>query len=1030
MKKNYGILKRRLGAPLCCHYFLPAALVVLGGLVPRDVSANISPSFPLISLASQQTVTISGKVTDETGAPLPGVNILEKGTTNGTVSDAQGDYKLTVASGESVLIFSFIGTVRQEVKVGTQSAISVALVNDAETLSEIVVMGYGTQEKRDVTGSVASVKSEDFNRGIINSPEQLLQGKVAGVNVTSASGEPGGNQSITVRGPGGVRSGSTPLFVVDGLALDNSSTGGLNNPLNFLNPQDIESIDVLKDASATAIYGARGANGVILITTKKGKAGIPSVTYSVDMGVSTLARALPVFTAAEFRQKIEEIGGTLDDKGASTDWQKEVTRTAITQNHNLTLGGGADKMSYYASLGLQDQEGILKNSSLKRYTGRINITQKLMNDRISVDVNLNATHTSHLRPPSEGTNTAGFLSNGSSISIIGSAIAANPTYPAYDENGNPFKFVNGVNPLTSLTLSKDITNTNRVIGNISPSLEIIKGLVYKLNFGIDNSNSTRNVESLPSLEPKQDGRLETTYGHNNNNLIENYFTYSFDKANHRFSVLAGHSYQKIFVKTQTWSINKFPISEVDPQNNPGLGQDLTLANNKPVGSAFKNELQSFFGRINYEFKDRYLVTATVRADGSSKFGANNKYGTFPSFSLGWRLSEEEFMKTLPISNLKLRAGWGQTGNQEIPPKITQALFTSMISADASYPLAPTGAYPAGTTYARLANPNIQWEVSTQTNIGVDFGFLGGALNGSIDVFRKVSDNILLEVIAYDPQPASKYWTNVEDMEITNAGLELALNYQFKAANGLTFSVGGNTTFIDNEVKNSPYSVIPSGTASGSGLTSATINGYVNGEPIGTFFLRKFTGIDDAGMSTYWDKDEDGYVTDKDRIAAGSALPTTMYNFFGNVAFKGFDLTVNFNGVSGNKIYDNTANANFYKSRLSRSLNTTKEAIQYPGESNSNAAPVSTRYLKDGAFLRLNNLTLGYNFNTTSLKINNWVKALRVSVTGQNLFVITDYDGYDPEINTDRTISGVSSYGIDYLSYPKARTIVFGLNVSF
>ncbi|MFN3377979.1 MAG: SusC/RagA family TonB-linked outer membrane protein [Runella zeae] len=975
---------------------------------------------PAVSHASVKTTekTIKGRVTDAANnEPLVGCSVVVKGTQRGTNTDINGNYSIVVNDDNAVLVFGFIGYEKQEITVGGRTTIDISIKSSASDLAQVVVIGYGSATKKDMTGSVKSIKSTDFNKGIINSPEQLLQGKVAGVNVTSASGEPGGAQGITIRGPGGVRTGSTPLFVLDGLALDNSSTGGATNPLNFLNPQDIESIDVLKDASATAIYGSRGANGVVLITTKKGKAGFSNLNFSSNVGVSTLARALDIFSADEYRQQVPKVGGVLEDLKGNTDWQKEVTRTAYTQNHNLSFGGGADKLSYYASLGLQNQEGILKNNQLNRYTGRINVTQKLLDDRLTVDVNLNATYTINERPPIG--------------SMLGGAISANPTYPAYDANGNPFQYASGINPLIPLKLEKDITKINRVIGSISPSFKIIDGLVYKLNFGIDNSNSVRDLQSLPNAVPLQDGRLETIYTYNNNKLIENYLTYTLNKTDHSLSALVGHSYQKIFIQGRNNSINKFPISSIEPIYNPGLGQELTLANNKPGGYALINELQSFFSRVNYQYKDRYLMTATVRADGSSKFGANNKYGVFPSFSLGWRISEESFMKSSPFSELKLRAGWGKTGNQEIPSKITQALFTSQVSGTTSYPLYPTGSYPPGTSYSRLANPDIQWEVSTQTDLGLDFGLFNGALSGTVDFFNKVSNNILLEVIPADPvQPAGTFWTNVKDMTITNRGVELDLNYRYTSLNGLRFDVGGNITFIHNRVKNSPYSVIPSGSASGSGLTSATINGYLNDQPIGTFYLKEFTGFDDKGISTYLDADGDGIVTDKDRVAAGSALPTKQFNINGSVAYKGFDLVANFNGVSGNKIYDNTANSNFYKLRLSKGINTTPEAIAYPNESVNNAAPVSTRYLKDGAFFRLNNLALGYNFNTKALGINKWVQGIRLSVTGQNLFVITKYDGYDPEVNTDRTINGISSYGIDYLSYPKAKSFIFGLNVTF
>ncbi|WPP51456.1 SusC/RagA family TonB-linked outer membrane protein [Catalinimonas niigatensis] len=1019
MRKFYQPLKKRrqragISLNFRGYYLMLCFLLPCWALLP----ASQSSANAIGTHETTTAITVSGNVTDDQGEPLPGVNILEKGTSNGTISDVQGNYRITVNSNESVLIFSFVGTVTQEVPVGNQTNISVQLMPDDQTLTEVVVMGYGTQEQKDVTGSVASVKSEEFNRGIINSPEQLIQGKVAGVNVTSASGEPGAVQNITIRGPGGVRTGSTPLFVVDGLALDNSSTGGATNPLSFINPQDIESIDVLKDASATAIYGSRGANGVILITTKRGKAGVSSINYSNNFGWSKMANPLDVFGADEYRRQVVAVGGVLEDSLANTDWQEEISRSAFTQNHNLTFGGGADKLTYYASLGLQDQEGILKNSNMKRYSGRLNVNQSFLEDRLNVEMNLNAAQTISERPPIEG--------------IIGTAISTNPTYPAYDENGNPYRYQSGVNPLRTLELWKDLTTTTRIIGNISPSFKISESLVYKMNFGIDNSSSTQDLQSLASLVPQQDGRLETILTNNNNRLIENYLTYTYSNADHNLSVLAGHSYQKFFFQRRWSSINRFPISDLEPRYNPGLGQDLTFGNNKPGGDALINELQSFFGRINYQFRDRYLFTATVRADGSSKFGENNKYGTFPSFSAGWRLSEEAFLSGSPIlSNLKLRAGWGQTGNQEIPSKITRPLFTAEVTSSTSYPLDDSERYPAGITYARLANPDIQWEVSTQTNVGLDFGFFNGALSGSADVFSKVSNNILLEVIPADPvQPASTFWTNVEDMEITNSGLELALNYNHISASGLTYGLGGNITFIRNEVENSPYTVIPSGSATGSGLSSATINGYINGEPIGTFFLKEHIGFDEDGLSVFRDTDGDGLVTDNDRIAAGTALPNRQYNFFGNIGYKGFDLTINFNGVAGNMIYDNTANASFYKLRLSKGLNTTPEAIVSPEESINNSAPVSTRYLKDGAYLRLNNLALGYNFNTSNLGIDQWVKGVRVSVTGQNLLLFTDYNGYDPEVNTDRTINGVSSYGIDYMSYPKARTVLVGLNVTF
>ena len=967
---------------------------------------------PSLSWGQGSGKTVKGTLVDATTKePLVGGSVLIKGTTKGATADANGQYSINVSDDKAVLVFRFLGYDSQEIAVGSRATIDVSLKANASSLEQVVVVGYGTQKKTDVTGSVKSVSSEAFNKGIINSPEQLLQGKVAGVNVTSATGEPGGSQGITIRGPGSIRVGSGPLYVIDGLPLD----GGIGN---FLNPSDIEKMDVLKDASATAIYGTRGANGVILITTKKGKAGFSTMNFSTDYAISSLARPLPVLSAADFRTQVGKNGGILEDFGSNTDWQNQITRSAITQNHNLSLGGGAKNLTYYASFGAQMQQGILKNNQLDRLSGRMNVTQKFWEDRLIIDANISFSNVVNERPQIE--------------SLLGTAISNNPTLPVYEANGTtPAKFLNASNPLITLNLNKDINTANRFIANISPSVKLAKGLIYKLNYGYDNQTAVRDIQSLANLVPQQNGRLDTYNNSNQNSLVENYLTFNLEEGDHVFSALLGHSFQKIQYQGRTWSINKFPIVPTEPIYNPGIGQELTLATNRPSGSATINELQSFFSRLNYQFQDKYLVTATVRADGSSKFGSNNKYGYFPSFSLGWRLSEEPFLKNTSISNLKLRGGWGQTGNQEIPSKITQPLFTASVSGTTSYPLDNGSSYAPGITYSRLANPDIQWEVSTQSNVGLDFAFLNGALSGSVDVFNKVSSNILLEIIPSDPvQPASSVWANVANMQINNSGVELDLDYKLTTAGGWKYNVGGNLTLIKNEVVNSPYTVIQSGGASGSGLTSATINGYVNGQPIGTFFLKDFTGVDAKGVSTYRDTDGDGIVSDKDRISAGSALPSRQYNFFGNVSYKGFDLSLQFNGVSGNMIYDNTANNAFYKLKISKNNNVIPAAYALANESTSNAAPVSTRYLKDGAFVRLNNTTLGYSFDTQKMGINKWISTARLSVTGQNLWIATAYDGYDPEVNKNASDAGISSYGIDYLSYPKAKTIIFGLNLTF
>lgn len=977
--------------------------------------------------AQQGSGPVTGTVRNAQNEPLPGSTVTLENSANkfsrSTQTDVSGVFKFDAvpfANGYRLTI-SNVGYAEKQVSGLNHSSASPLTITQqmdetASSLDEMVVVGYGKTSKRDLTGAVKSVKAEEFNKGIINSPEELLQGKVAGVNVTAASGEPGAAQSITIRGPGGVRTGSTPLFVIDGMALDNSSTGGAINPLSFLNPQDIESIDVLKDASATAIYGARGANGVVLITTKKGKSGFSTVNYNFTAGVSKIANPLPVFSTEEYKRQVVSLGGELEDFGGSTDWQDEITRTAFTQNHNLALSGGMNKLTYYASLGMQLQEGIIKGNDLKRYNGRINITQKLWDDRLTLDINLNANNTVNKRP--------------NIGSLLGGSVSTNPTIPARNADGTPFVFENGINPLKTLELEKDWSTINRVIGNIAATLQIIKGLEYKVNVGIDNSTGTRDVQSLPNAVPQRDGRLETYDTYNKNILMEHYLTYNKTFDRHKITALGGYSYQDIFLQGRGTSINRFPIGGVEPIYNPGTGQELTLANNRPSGYAVQNELQSFFGRLFYSFDNRYMFTATVRADGSSKFGDNNKYGVFPSFSGAWNISEEQFFNSTWITNLKLRAGWGQTGNQEIPAKITQPLFTATVSGTSSYPLDAGTTYPAGVFYTRLANPDIQWEVSSQTDIGLDFSLFRDQLKGTVDYFRKVTNNILLQVPPADPvQPASTTWSNIKDMNIINQGVEFDLNYT-RNTGPFTYTIGGNITFIDNVVKNSPYTVIPSGSASGSGLTSATINGYINGSPIGAFYLLDFTGFDRDGLSVYRDANNDGFVNDADRVVLGSALPKRIFSLYGTTAYKNFDMAINFNGVSGNKIYDNTENAGSYKALIAKGVNTTTSAVKFPEESINNDARVSSRFLKDGSFFRLNNLALGYTLPMTKLGNGQFIKQIRFSLTGQNLFVITKYDGYDPEVNADRNIDNVLSYGVDYLSYPRARSFILGVNVQF
>ncbi|WP_223241279.1 TonB-dependent receptor [Flammeovirga sp. EKP202] len=984
----------------------------------------------------QQEKIIEGQVIDsDTKEPLIGASVYIKNSRKGVVTDFNGNFRLKVQSTTTTLVCSYISYQTQEVAIDGENTITIALQADLQALQEVVVVGYGTQEAKDVTGAVGMVKEDEFNQGMINSPEQLLQGKMAGVNVVASSGEPGAAMNIVIRGASSIRSGNSPLYVIDGMPLDNSDvspegadmgvgSSQAKNPLNFLNPNDIASINILKDASATAIYGARGSNGVILITTKKGKEGKGTLSYAGSAGLSTLSKRIDVLETPAFitaTDRIAEENGTennyIYDRNVNTDWQKEMTRTAKTQNHNLSFSGGKDQSSYLASINYFDQEGIMKQSQQTRFSGRINVTQNFFEDRLKLGANLTASQVEDSGiPRSNGAGSGGEL--------ITNMLKSNPTYPTHDENGELFVFPSGVNPYAFLELYQDYTKTNRIIGNFNAELQLLKGLSYKLNTGVDNATSNRNLQIDPNniefFSPN--GRATILNVESENRLIENYFNYQFKTGRHNMKFLLGHSYQRFYRRTYGFTVNNLTTTEVDAINNPSIGSDLTST--PPTGSAQVNELQSFFGRVNYTFNEKYIFTASLRADGSSKFGDNNKYGIFPSFAAAWRLSEEPFIQNLGVfSNLKLRAGWGQTGNQEIPNKITQASYSTSVSN--GYWLNEGGEITNGISLARTANPDIKWEVNTQANIGVDFELFQGKLYGTFDYFNKKTTDLLLKMTSQDPSPSPYVWKNV-DGTITNKGFEFSLGGHILTKGNFNWSVDANVTRIQNEINKLPLTLISTGSLSGPGLSGAQVNAYANGQPIGAFYLLEHLGFDEEGKNIFNDVDGDGTITNNDRIFAGSALPDYTLGLTNNLSYKNVDLSFSLNGSIGNKVYNNTANAYFSIPSLTNGNNITN-AIANTNESSQNVPQPSTYYLEDADFLRLNYLTIGYKFNTS--KWNN-VSNLRIYATGQNLLTITNYSGFDPEVNTDKSSDGNLSYGIDYANYPRARTYILGVNVSF
>lgn len=981
----------------------------------------------IIPAAEQQTqsakrTAASGVVSDENGEVLIGVNVQVKGESTGTITDTEGKYSLTVPAGKS-LVFSYVGYKRLELKA--QAQMKVQMASDAEVLNEVVVVGYGTMKKSDLTGSVSGVKAKDFNTGLVSSPSQLIQGRVAGVNITNNGGEPGGGVTIRVRGSNSIRSGQDPLYVVDGVPLDASEdqqpsgasiagigSTGKKNPLNFLNPDDIESIDILKDASATAIYGARGANGVIMVTTKKGVEGQSKVSYSAYASVSELPSQYEVLSADQYRAFATEKGVTIDDGKANTNWQDEIFRTAVSQSHNLAISGGSKNSNYRVSLGYQDQEGIILKTGMEKYTGRFYLSQKALNNRLLIEASLMATRTKDQRAPLG-------QSGGYEGDLLLTALKVNPTYPVYNEDGTYYQKSKDVrNPVAMINLTNDNTQTDRILANITGTLDIWKNLKYKMNVAFDQTKASRKVTQDKELIYMTDkGTVDINNVEAGNYLIENYLTYNFDiKQDHHFNLLAGHSYQRFRNYWYSFSEDGFDIDNIDYLYDLSFGNNTSITG---LSDITVNELQSFFGRANYNLMDKYLLTANFRVDGSTKFGDNNKYGFFPSAAFAWRMSEEQFIKKMNFfDNLKLRLSWGITGNQEIPNKISQIMLGSTDGAI----LDGGTTVVQGITLTRTPNPDLKWERTEQVNVGVDFAIFKNRLSGTIDLFSKTTKDVLLQVYSISPAPTTQVWSNVPDMKIVNKGIEIGLNGVIIDSKDWRWNAGVNFSSIKNEVKNLPMSSITTGNPSGPGITGFSSQIIKSGYPIGTFWGYNFLGFDENGKSLY-ELDEDEKKVEK-RI--GNAQPDFSLNLNTTVAWKNFDLNLYFNSVVGNDIYNNLANVIDNLSMFSKGSNTTVQATK-SNESFDNVLDYSSRYIEDGSYLRLSSATLGY---TVPLKSKKWISNLRFSLTGNNLFVITSYSGYDPEVNSSRTSNGVPALGIGWTNYPMARSYSFGVSVDF
>ena len=964
-----------------------------------------------------QDITVSGKVSDKSGDGLPGVTVQLKGSSKGVATDMNGSYSIAGVPANGTLSFTFVGMTSQEVAIGGRSTINVTLADDAALLEEVVVVGYGTVKKKDATGAVNAIGTKDFQKGIVTSPEQLMQGRVAGVQITQNSGEPGGGINVRVRGTSSVYGGNQPLFVIDGVPLsgDNTSSGGgdqgvgrtpAKNPLNFLNPDDIESIDILKDASATAIYGSRGAQGVVLITTKKGK-GKGTLDYGYSLGMSSITKKYDLLDAKAFAA-----ANPSQNQGGDTNWQDELFRTAPTQQHNLSYGGGDATGNYRFSLGYLDQQGIVLTSGIKRYSVGFNGAKKFINNKLNITSSVNLAN-------NQDKGIAISENSGYTGDLLAAILKTNPTMAifkspgVYNQPGIPEP-----NPMAIVNLSKDRTNTLRALGNIAAELEIFEGLKFKTVLGFDQSLSSRKTAYSKDLVMdgiSGIGRLYIRDVEISNRLWENYFTYDKAFGKTTLNAVLGYSYQNFDVYSKSSSLANFSTNNLDVMVN-----NLASANAGKVGSNIVNnsnrdydELQSYFGRVNLNL-GKILVTGTLRVDGSTKFGGNNKYGYFPSGAVKYKLIEENFVPKNVFSDLALRVGYGLVGNQNIPHNLydKRERYSGWGTNGAADNI--TG---GGLNFVAFNNPNLKWESTSSLNIGLDYALANNRVSGNIEFYEKHTKDLLFQVVSAQPAPTPFTWKNL-DTDIQNRGLELGLNVIAVDNKAFTWEVSANGALNNNLIKNLS-GVYDTGEINGQGLTGAFAQRLAEGQPMFAFFLREFGGYDAEGNSLYPNGDFQSFIG-ADPNAKVTAGLTNSFKF-GN-----FDASIFFNGVFGNYIYSNTANAYFTKGSLANGRNVTADVVATK-EGPFNAPDVSTRVLEKGDFVRLQNLNLGYRVPTKGMKN---ITNMRLYITGQNLMTFTKYSGQDPEVSTNKSLNGIPSFGIDYTAYPRAKTWTIGANISF
>ncbi len=1019
---------KKLFQPISVDYSVVENRILLKA-VSREESSTTLPETELQSAVPAPDRTVRGKVSDEKGETLPGVNILVKGTTQGTISGSDGTYSIVVPDENAELIFSFVGYLSEEVKVGNRTNIEISLKVDQKSLEEVVVIGYGSQSRGDISSAIASLSVSDKKIAElpITGPEQVLQGRLSGVNVTQNAGTPGGRSTVRIRGASSITGGNDPLYVIDGVPINigaySSATGNAvaENPLSSLSPGDIESMEVLKDAAAAAIYGSRASNGVILVTTKRGKAGTPRINFNTYYGVQKETKRLPLLDGPGWGELVNEARTNVgmqpyfEDPSSlpTTDWQDVIFRSAAIQSYDLSVSGGSEKTQFMVSGNYYDQKGVVIGSGYKRGNVRINLDQTI-NSRLSAGMNLTLSRSKTDR-----------IDAGTNSGIVSAAIIKSPAIPLYLEDGT----LNPVDPYIATSnnpalMAREITNyafNNRVIGNTFLNLEIIHGLNLRSSIGIDYMGLDE-VLFIPPNNLTYEGR--STNGSGTNSLTqdrgwinENTLNYSTNLGNkHRVNVLLGYSQQESRMSRTTASGTNFALESISTL------ESASVRNSSSGGSSWG--LASYFSRLNYTFDNKLNIAASFRVDGSSRFSRNNKYGTFPSVSASYRLDKMEFMDDVSwLDDAKIRASWGRTGNQEIGNFTSRGLSRGGFNYLGLSGLAPV----------QLENPNLTWETTEQTNAGVDLRFFGSRLNFTFDYYIKKTHGLLLEVLL---PTSSGYASSVQNVgNVQNKGVELQLGSTNIVRNDFSWRTDFNIAFNRNKVTS-----LPDGDDRPLGF-----NGYASvlkvGYPLGTLFGWNILRVNpQTGDYDFEDVDGNGNTpypsTSTDNTVLASAQPKFTGGMTNTLTYKNFDASIFMHFVYGNTIFNHPKYSYGRMHTWFNSFTDSKDRWRKPGDETwlhraawgdpARNGSVSNRVHEDGSFLKIKSINLGYTVKADKLK-QIGVQNLRIYVVGQNLFTFTKYTGFDPEVNS---YGNDAQFGFDMNAYPQVKSYTLGLNIGF